>query len=607
MGNIRLDGFGENPSALIFLHIPKCAGSTVEGFLEEHFEHCFRVNNGWDYNELLKEEDFLKKERVNIAIFGTGVIGIHEILPDFYDCHYVTFLRNPFKRAISEIVFDQTLGLRTSDKSLQDELEAMVNVNEMLNIISDGHLPLALRRIESEFSFIGFVEDMDHSMKKLAEYIFGSNVGNQLSYRTKNVNKTRPDHSKISDETFKAQNRPDYLIFQKARDRFGVFAEFTNKSIPKGKIEYHPGLINILNKKGDIVDQSRNLEARLMVSDGISEDDKIQALILSLKKHAPQKAIFYYKKLVERNCAFAVSDFDLPLTSVEKKQIIHMALKKLPKTSLPASDIVIVRNKQALLRKLGVIYQRDGNSKKALALLKAAYGLNPSNWFCTVSYSAMLRLNGQPTKALALIQSFTCSMTNWRSYISELIANAYPIGGSNLVKSVIKSYVDPVFITELKRGAAQSNNRLVTRTLVSYPLPMNILVFKSAPDAICNELFSILFSIRSDSFINYCGQRNLDLTKKYAFSNCYLMTKNYFDPKEAQEMIMRKQKFQLIILPINHIKDIANYKNYISFIQHYSPKSELALFSIVNLFLPLEDKVFQFSSLYEPIAKQNHE
>jgi hypothetical protein len=91
---------------IIFLHIPKTAGSTLRKVITRQYGadetlKCYYQKQGLSLREALDEIKALPKEqaaRIKIVLGHIG-FGVHEYLP--WPCSYITILRDPIDRVIS--------------------------------------------------------------------------------------------------------------------------------------------------------------------------------------------------------------------------------------------------------------------------------------------------------------------------------------------------------------------------------------------------------------------------------------------------------------------------------------------------------------------------
>ena len=98
----------------VFLHVFKCAGSSIRKHVEDNFDRGeFFLTYGYESPSLIKRKGIKKyinsltdkqKNKLKIILGHTTYYGIHEFFPN-REVRYITFLRDPIKRAISHYNF----------------------------------------------------------------------------------------------------------------------------------------------------------------------------------------------------------------------------------------------------------------------------------------------------------------------------------------------------------------------------------------------------------------------------------------------------------------------------------------------------------------------
>lgn len=91
---------------LLFLHVPKCGGSTFHEILARNTavpEDIYPIIDG-SYSSIERLRNMPKAQREKYAVFGGHYFfGIHELFDS--PCAYITFLRHPVRRVISNYLF----------------------------------------------------------------------------------------------------------------------------------------------------------------------------------------------------------------------------------------------------------------------------------------------------------------------------------------------------------------------------------------------------------------------------------------------------------------------------------------------------------------------
>ena len=207
---------------LIFQHIPKTAGTTLSFILKRYFDKqdIYHVRNlqqmrGPSYSphfgSLEQFENLSPEERNRFRlILGHMHFGIHRHID--FPCTYITFIRDPLERVISQFgqykrmvkAGDLKVGHATLEAFLENQPRVMNNhqTRFISGLDIESHPPRAvydkaLENIENHFSLVGAVERFDESLLLLS-HIFG---WPNVHYVKRNIGIFRPPIDKVAEVT----------------------------------------------------------------------------------------------------------------------------------------------------------------------------------------------------------------------------------------------------------------------------------------------------------------------------------------------------------------------------------------------------------------------
>jgi hypothetical protein len=149
--------------ALIFFHIPKCAGTSFTASLQEHFPKHLMVHNlhHWlNLHQAMGNGDLAIYQTLSIA--GHASWGVHEILKDF-DCYYITFLRNPIDRILSHYRQEQKWHFDKQD--LRNFVLPRIKYSGLIEALGHHSPELAKYRLTDSLDSFGLVEEYQRSLQ----------------------------------------------------------------------------------------------------------------------------------------------------------------------------------------------------------------------------------------------------------------------------------------------------------------------------------------------------------------------------------------------------------------------------------------------------------
>ncbi|SDC82903.1 MULTISPECIES: sulfotransferase family 2 domain-containing protein [unclassified Candidatus Frackibacter] len=221
---------GPANNLLIFLHIPKTGGTTLRGIIDKQYSS----NKRWHAYEFLPLEQRIKevpkKQLKKINYMAAHFqFGAHQYFTRPYT--YVTMLRNPIKRLISEYyhrrrnpnnpLYDKLQNISLKEFVSSDEF--LSNSNLQLFMIrgravkpfnlKHNDLEEAKKNLEKHFSVIGITEMFDESL-----FLMKKEFGwEDVSYTKKNVTKSHPSKEEVPKEVVKIieeRNKLDIRLYK---------------------------------------------------------------------------------------------------------------------------------------------------------------------------------------------------------------------------------------------------------------------------------------------------------------------------------------------------------------------------------------------------------
>ena len=222
--------------AIIFLHLPKTAGTTLNRLIEWEYPLADMYSIDpvlfeWSAAHLHK----LPKRRLSrMRMFkGHMVFGLHQILPQ--PSTYITVLRNPVDRVLSAFYYmrnyrlhPQYWKLRRENWTVERFVERSTRDNVQCKIIAaaDYHSPCteeilerAINHLDHYFSVVGLSERFEESLA-LMKLRFGWQLN---SYSSFNVTRARPQKTDLPQTTLDLiaeRNRFDVALYEHAARRF---------------------------------------------------------------------------------------------------------------------------------------------------------------------------------------------------------------------------------------------------------------------------------------------------------------------------------------------------------------------------------------------------
>lgn len=232
----------DSQPAVIFLHIPKTAGTTLLRILDRQYPPEVVHSFGADAHQSVVEYKALDEETRNKIrlLRGHMAYGLHEYLPNA--AGYFTVLREPVARVISyynfirrtpdHYLYDEVIGKDLSLHALLESgLPLMMN-DAQVRLLSGvwgepefGEVSLAMletaqQNLADSFIVVGLTEQFDKTLLLLKEKL---NWQQDISYQRLNVTRQGVSEKRLPKETvelIKRVNRQDIALYAYAQDLF---------------------------------------------------------------------------------------------------------------------------------------------------------------------------------------------------------------------------------------------------------------------------------------------------------------------------------------------------------------------------------------------------
>jgi hypothetical protein len=234
--------------ALIFLHIPKTAGTTLHRIIEWQYS-AFSIYTIDPYRIRATAERFKqlpeRRRRRFRVVRGHLYYGIHEYLPQ--GATYITLLREPVTRLLSSYYFILRRPLHPLHRTLHKK---RLGVEEFIRItphrqnlqcrfiagISNGEvcdqrtLDRAKENLTRSFSVIGLCERFEESLVLLAK-TFGWEMP---FYESQRVSKSRPVVEPKLVELIREHNRLDVELYEFGKNLFEESLRKSEEAVREG-------------------------------------------------------------------------------------------------------------------------------------------------------------------------------------------------------------------------------------------------------------------------------------------------------------------------------------------------------------------------------------
>jgi len=371
---------------IVFDHIPKCAGTSVDTILQQASCCFYGVHSAFSQVQVARRLNAARHPGVTL-LMGHYSFGIHALLSKAYDVRYFTFLRDPFAIARSLYTYNKATQMYLYGSFADFLVE--YPFRHMVDFLG-GSCRRAIERLQ-RYCYVGFVETFQDSIRELS-----ARIGVDLDPGVR-VNRSQAQTDAQGDFAALREGLtgPD----------FELYAYFREKYRPEHQTHasYHLDAFYRTDTVTTTLRETKQLDRLREIVQGLDAMSGSQAFMcaklrLDISDTAFLSLFEQYKDSV--NGMVNTNQVDTAARFQTVREILDTLL---PYTPQAQKDSQIVLQAQALLHFLAQTPQAQAEGLPE-DLFRQALALNPATALVCYGYAIWLRSQGRAREALALLE-----------------------------------------------------------------------------------------------------------------------------------------------------------------------------------------------------------
>jgi len=499
---------------IVFDHIPKCAGTSIEMILQQASCRSYGVHSASSQIQVARRLNATRHPGVTLLMGHYG-FGIHALLSKDYDVRYFTFLRDPFAIARSLYTYNKATQMYLYGSFADFVVE--YPFRHMVDFLG-GSCRQAIERLE-RYCYVGFVETFQDSIRELS-----ARIGIRLDPGGR-VNRSEPQ----------ADAQGDFAALREGLTGpdFELYACFRDHSRPEHQAQacYRLDTFYQTDTVTTTLRETRQSDRLWEIVQGLDALSGSQAFMCSKLRLDISDTAF--RSLFERYEDYANYMVNTnQVNTAARFQIVREILDALlPYTPQVQKDSQIVLQAQALRLFLAEtpLAQAEGLTED---LFRQALALNPATARVRYGYAIWLRSQGRTREALALLETIPPDKRFLDLYFPEYVTTINLVGQAD--RQTLKHSLENDPTCQALRREALWRLHYLGRTghrRLADLAGRTVLIVRSGPEIVLRDLLDSLDPLGVNCTLLL--QEGLREHPRYAGYDRLFVPDGMFDPLAA--------------------------------------------------------------------------
>jgi len=391
--------FQDGKSILIFNHIQKCGGTTLNNILSSSLGQGIWFEHQGATPRALKK---LRNTTDVSLVTGHYCWGIHEHIDPVRPVHYLTMLRNPINLCKSH--YNYHVKMLWTSMPFDVYVRRYYENNPLTRHLGGGDVGLAMERLEKHYLF-GILESFESSLEMFARFLPLKLQGYAI------LNYSASERLSLEDEdlkSFKHKNQDDIALYGWARELFarrlnelGIKSARSSRNVPAQAVTHNADVTKLLSL-GKYEDAALKMDAE----NRHGADLMAMAECLRLAGNPGEQIARIVREWRKNHCsgltlAFTLYDYG----KLGREKVLDREIERHRPLVTRTPDSVINNYLiECLIMKANLRWIKHEDKAGAEKYFNEALGVNPRNEALCLNVAKFFNSAGMPQTALDFIK-----------------------------------------------------------------------------------------------------------------------------------------------------------------------------------------------------------